>query len=355
MALYAKTLTTTFANLATTLSSMTANTSITISDPANVTLGSPDTSGTIGYIIKNYTGSYLVDLSPTDMSSINVGGVTSYNWFQGCTKLSGIGKLPNISTGQQRFYDCTNLVYVNTSNYTQMTNGYYMFYGCTSLTSFDLGNFLQLTSSKGMFMGCTSLASVTNFNSLTSLATTDNMFSNCTALTSFSITVSSSKIESAMYMFSNCTALTSFSMSNVDKLVYSDSMFYGCTSLTSFSFPSNVTTIKSMGSMFYGCSKLTTFDISIFTYASGIVMNHAFQNCTSLKTVYAYYNTTVSSTASSWSGAFSGDTALKSFNVTTLAAYNAMFNKTYSDYANIGLTSPITPTLAGQYVYKRIA
>src|SRR5574344_607931 len=330
MALYTNTLTTTFANLATTLSSMTANTSITISDPANVKLGSPDTSGTIGYIIKNYTGSYLVDLSPTDMSSINTGLVTSYNWFQGCTKLSGIGKFPNISTGQQRFYGCTNLVYVDISNYTHMTSCYYMFYGCTSLTSFDLGNFLQLTDSKGMFMGCTSLASVTNFNSLTLLATTDNMFS-------------------------NCTALTSFSMSNANKLVYSDGMFYGCTSLTSFSFPSNVTTIKDMRSMFYGCSKLTTFDISIFTYASGIVMNYAFQNCTSLKTVYAYYNTTVSSTASSWSGAFSGDTALKSFNVTTLAAYNAMFSKTYSDYANIGLTSPITPTLAGQYVYKRIA
>ena len=68
MALYTNTLTTTFANLATTLSSMTANTSITISDPANVILGASTNSSTLGYIIRHYTGNYLIDLSPTDLS-----------------------------------------------------------------------------------------------------------------------------------------------------------------------------------------------------------------------------------------------------------------------------------------------
>ena len=107
MALYTNTVETTFANLATTLAGLTENSNILITDVANVTFGTADASGTLGYIIAN-NGSCLIDLSPTDFSSLTVADMTSA--FGNCIHLTAIGNLPTgVTDGSNMFGNCTSL------------------------------------------------------------------------------------------------------------------------------------------------------------------------------------------------------------------------------------------------------
>src|SRR5574344_193633 len=125
MALYTNTLTCTWLELQTALAgagTLTANTSITVSDPANVVLGNSGTSGTLGYLIKNYTGSYLLDFTPSDFSTATY-TTNSTNLFNGCTKLSGMCKLPSSITNAFRmFQNCTGLTSIDTSGFTNVSN-----------------------------------------------------------------------------------------------------------------------------------------------------------------------------------------------------------------------------------------
>src|SRR5574344_2042744 len=133
--LFANTVTCTFSNLASTLSSLTTDTSITISDPANVVLNNSSVSGSLGNIIKSYTGSYLLDFSPSDFSASKY-TANATGLFNGCTKLAGMCKLPSSITNATRmFIGCTGLTSVDTSAFTNVTNTNMMFYNCTELTS----------------------------------------------------------------------------------------------------------------------------------------------------------------------------------------------------------------------------
>src|SRR5574344_1835133 len=135
MALYTNTLTCTWLELQTALSgagTLTANTSITVSDPANVVIGSSSTSGTLGYLIKSYTGSYLLEFTPSDFSTATY-TANSTNLFNSCTRLSGMCKLPSsIKNTGYMFYGCTGLTSIDTSVFTNVASAYYMFYGCTN-------------------------------------------------------------------------------------------------------------------------------------------------------------------------------------------------------------------------------
>jgi hypothetical protein len=126
---------------------MTANTSITISDPANVTLDSSiGTSGTLGYIIKVYsnTGSYLVDLSPTDLSTAQY-TIGATNLFRACTKLSGMCALPTgITDARYTFDGCSNLISVDTSTLSSVKNAMGLFRGCSSLSKVDSSVFTKV-------------------------------------------------------------------------------------------------------------------------------------------------------------------------------------------------------------------
>src|SRR5574344_2258067 len=163
MALYTNTLTCTWAELQTALSgagTLTANTSITVSDPANVVIGRYDTSGTLGYLIKNYTGSYFLDFTPSDFSTATY-TADSNCLFYGCTKLSGMCKLPSsITSASLMFYGCTGLTSIDTSGFTKVTNTTYMFFGCTGLTSIDTSGFTNVTNARYMFYNCTGLTSI---------------------------------------------------------------------------------------------------------------------------------------------------------------------------------------------------
>src|SRR5574344_2045448 len=213
MALYTNTLTCTWAELQTALSgtgTLTANTSITVSDPANVVLGSYDTSGTLGYLIKSYTGSYLLDFTPSDFSTSTY-TANSTSLFNNCTKLSGMCKLPSsITSASNMFIGCTGLTSIDTSGFTKVTNTTYMFFGCTGLTSIDTSGFTNVTNARYMFYNCTGLTSI-DTSGFTKVTNADSMFSDCTSLTSID-TSAFKNLTSASGMFFGCTSLKSIYM-----------------------------------------------------------------------------------------------------------------------------------------------
>src|SRR5574344_1188553 len=186
MALYTNTLTCTWAELQTALSgtgTLTSNTSITVSDPANVVLGSYDTSGTLGYLIKSYTGSYLLDFIPSDFSTSTY-TANSTSLFNNCTKLSGMCKLPSsITSASNMFIGCTGLTSIDTSGFTKVTNAYSMFSDCTSLTSIDTTGFTNVTNADGMFADCTGLTSI-DTSAFKNLTSASGMFFGRTSLKS---------------------------------------------------------------------------------------------------------------------------------------------------------------------------
>src|SRR5574344_1211781 len=162
MALYTNTLTCTWLKLQTALSgagTLTANTSITVSDPANVVIGNSDTSGTLGYLIKSYTGSYLLDFTPSDFSTATY-TANSNSLFYNCTKLSGMCKLPSSITNAFRMFSgCAGLMNIDTSGFTNVTNASNMFYNCVGLTSIDTSGFTNVTDASSMFYNCAGLTS----------------------------------------------------------------------------------------------------------------------------------------------------------------------------------------------------
>src|SRR5574344_977887 len=260
MGLYTNTVTTTWANLRTTLAALTANTSVTISDPNNVIFApmtsSPSTGTCFGDIIYSATPStVLVDFSDNDFSAnTNVTDASSTGtylyagWFgiicsdtisYFCTRLSGMGKLPTITTsGYQMFHGCTALTSIDTSAFTNVTSASYMFQGCTSLASIDTSAFTNVTSAREMFQGCTSLASIDA-----------SAFTNVT---------------NASYMFWNCTALTSIDASAFTNVTDAERMFQSCTSLASIDTTA-FTNVTNAREMFQGCTSLASIDASAFT------------------------------------------------------------------------------------------
>src|SRR5574344_1916828 len=182
MALYTNTLTCTWLKLQTALSgagTLTANTSITVSDPTNVVIGNSNTTGTLGYLIKKYTVSYLLDFTPSDFSTATY-TANSNSLFYNCTKLSGMCKLPSsITNAIGMFQNCTGLTSIDASVFTNVTNADGMFANCTGLTSIDTTAFTKVTVANGMFNGCTSLKSIYMYDckfNLSSEPTSTNNF-----------------------------------------------------------------------------------------------------------------------------------------------------------------------------------
>src|SRR5574344_22556 len=305
MALYTNTLTCTWAELQTALSgtgTLTANTSITVSDPAIVVLGSYDTSGTLGYLIKSYTGSYLLDFTPSDFSTSTYTS-NSTSLFNNCTKLSGMCKLPSsIKNTVYMFYGCTGLTSIDTSGFTKVTNTTYMFFGCTGLTSIDTSGFTNVTNARYMFYNCTGLTSI-DTSGFTKVTNAYSMFSDCTSLTSID-TTGFTNVTNADGMFADCTGLTSIDTSAFKNLTSASGMFFGCTSLKSI--------------YMYDCK---------FNYSSEPTSNNNFM--TSIQTDCMFY--------------------------VAPDSYDTWYSRLYTQYSYWGLSAAKTPTLNKVYIYRRIA
>jgi hypothetical protein len=273
-ALYSNTLTCAFSELSSKLDELTENTSITISDPENVVIGDSDTNGTLGYIIKNYTGNFLLDFSTSNFSSITYAG-TDNSFFTNCTKLSGMCALPTgITDARYTFDGCSNLVAVDTSTLSSVENAMGLFRGCTSLSKVDSSVFTKVTVARLMFKGCTSLVEL-NTSAFTNVVDASNMFADCTGFKSID-TSSFSKVSDANGMFSGCTELTSIETKYFTNVVDSSNMFSKCTSLTSIDTTS-FSKVETAVSMFYNCIGLTSIDTTPFIKVTNA--NNMFENC----------------------------------------------------------------------------
>src|SRR5574344_630269 len=103
--LYTNTVTTTWANLITTLNALTADSNIEITDPENVILDNSTTSGSLGYVVKNsHTRSYKLDFTPTDMTKAQYGPNNGLALFNGSKKLARNGDLPSALTNGHRLF-----------------------------------------------------------------------------------------------------------------------------------------------------------------------------------------------------------------------------------------------------------
>src|SRR5574344_311511 len=220
---------TAWADLENILNNADSNLKIKITDPENVVLGYSGTSGTLGNLIKSYTGEYLIDFTPSDFSEAKYTD-DSTRLFEDCTKLSGICKLPSsITNAFGMFWKCMSLTNIDTSAFTNVAKAVDMFNSCTKLSSIDTSIFKNLTDATAMFSNCTSLTGV-DTSGFTNVTKADSMFNDCKGLTSID-TTAFTKVTTAKYMFYGCTGLTSIDTSAFANVADADSMFYYCTGL----------------------------------------------------------------------------------------------------------------------------
>src|SRR5574344_119813 len=143
-----------------TAKSTTGTYLISVTDPANLTIGQSTESGTLGYILKNNSAtSVFYDLSDTDLTLSTVS--TFVSAFAGCTSLVSIGALP-------------------TNTLTDATN---MFNGDTALKSANVSALTSVTTTTGMFTGCSALKTLTVSKAfITNNGSTASLLTDCTAL-----------------------------------------------------------------------------------------------------------------------------------------------------------------------------
>src|SRR5574344_2075675 len=217
-----------FSDLNAWLSNAAANTadtaySLNVTGLTESNTKSSNTTGTIGYVLKNNSTKY-VNLSDTVIPS----SVTNMAFtFYGCTSLVTAPAIPSSVTDMHgTFYGCTSLVTAPAipSSVTDMA---YTFYGCTSLVTAPAIP-SSVTDMSYTFYGCTSLVTAPAIPS-----SVTNMY----------------------YTFYGCTSLVT-APSIPSSVTDMASAFYGCTSLvTAPAIPSSVT---DMASAFYGCTSLTS-------------------------------------------------------------------------------------------------
>src|SRR5574344_2021970 len=259
---------------------MSENTSFYITDPVNVVLDNSSVSGSLGNMIKSYTGSYLLDFSPSDFSTSEY-TTNATNLFNGCTKLAGMCKLPSsITDAYSMFGGCIGLASIDTTTFINVTTTSNMFNGCNMLASVDTTAFANVTNASEMFSGCTVLASI-DTAAFTNATNASSMFYRCAGLTSID-TSAFTKVTNASGMFNGCEKLTSIDTAAFTNVTIAGGMFSNCTGLTTIDTTA-FTKVTNTNSMFDGCTKLTSIDTSAFTNVTDT--RYMFHGCTGLTTI----------------------------------------------------------------------
>lgn len=267
-----------------------------------------------------------------DLSNLNTTNLKSLSgMFKECTSLTSLN-LSNFNTSlcssfSGLFQECTSLTTLDLSNFNTEKGKSFstMFEGCTSLISLNLSNFNteNVTNFIRMFKGCTSLTSLnlSNFNT-ENAERFEGMFQECTSLVSLDLSsFETPKAQEMRRMFQDCTSLTTLDVSNFD--VYNTgyikdddapaphyyngltSMFKNCTSLINLNmFPINIPHSEvehydhyyiNLEDMFRDCSSLRELDLQgFYTFMTctpkhivyGTMLDHTFEGCTNLKTIY---------------------------------------------------------------------
>lgn len=165
---------------------------------------SSETSGTLGYILKNNSTKYL-DLSyttlPNDLTNM------SYAFYR-CSSIVIPPTIPsNVTDITHIFRDCVSLT-ISPSLPTNITDMSYVFSGCSSLT--DLSNLVipsGVTNFDCAFNSCTALTSVPTIPSGATYLS--NTFNNCTSLTTIKIDITDYTSVTTTYTFRDCASLES--------------------------------------------------------------------------------------------------------------------------------------------------
>ena len=162
--------------------------------------------------------------------------------------------ISSLTTMDDLFERCVNLVSVetlNTDNATSMTR---MFSGCSNLTEISFTNTNKVTDMSAIFANCTKLKKLPELN--TGIVTSINAaFSNCTSITVIP-NLDVNKVTNMGYTFENCINIT-----EIPELIAPDNIsfyrtFYGCTKLITVPIL-NTSNIKDMTNAFYGCTNLS--------------------------------------------------------------------------------------------------
>lgn len=154
-----------------------------------------------------------------------------------------------------------------------VTSTAYMFYNCGyNLKEIDLSGLdtKNVTDMSNMFYGCSSLTSidVSGFDT-GKVESMNNMFNGCSNISSVDLSMlDTSRLEEINGMFSGCSKLTEVDMSNfifwnLDQMVM-QSAFYNCKSLKSVKFPVREIRLYNASSAFNYCSELISIDLSCF-------------------------------------------------------------------------------------------
>ena len=239
---------------------------------------------------------YCSNLTYVDSSNFDTSQVTSFHQtFASCTHLQFLDT-SNWDTGKstmfaEMFGFCRLLANINVSNWnvSQADSMYAMFNECQSLTSLDVSNFdtSNVTNMIQMFCNCYSLTSldVSNFNT-SQVTNMQYMFNGCSSLTSLDVSnFNTSQVTNMFAMFYNCNKLTSLDVSNFNtsKVTNMYQMFCNCSSLTSLDVSNfDTSQVTVMDFMFSTCSKLTSLDVSNFDTSKVTTMRYMFHNCSSL-------------------------------------------------------------------------
>lgn len=368
--LYTNTVTTTWANLITTLNALTADSNIEITDPENVILDNSTTSGSLGYLLKNsYTGSYKLDFTPTDMTKAQYGTNNGLALFNGCKKLAGIGDLPSaITNGNSMFTNCSAFKKWTLTKTSNITNASNMFLNCAAMSIFDATYMTNLTNAYGMFYssglgrvnGLSGFANVANATEMfretyftsfdmkdyfANVQYADGMFSYCYYLTSINVNLPNATTANSLFN-SDDTLTSATGLSTMSKIIGAADMFNGCTALTNISI--NFPSVTDASSMFRGCTGLQALDLSSLVAVTTI--SNLCNGCTNLTKIYCgpVPNCVV------YTQAFLSTALIKVF-VPTSGGYINWSTIVNEHYSTVGLYSAITPTFVSSVIYKRVA
>jgi len=368
--LYTNTVTTTWANLITTLNALTADSNIEITDPENVILDNSTTSGSLGYLLKNsYTRSYKLDFTPTDMTKAQYGTNNGLALFNGCKKLAGIGDLPSaITNGNSMFSNCSAFKKWTLTKTSNITNASNMFLNCAAMSIFDATYMTNLTNANGMFYasglgrvdGLSGFANVTNATEMfretyftsfdmkdyfTNVQYADGMFSYCYYLTSINVNLPNATTANSLFN-SDDTLTSATGLSTMSKIIGAADMFNGCTALTNVCI--NFPLATNAAEMFMGCASLSTLDLSSLVAVTTI--NNIASGCTNLTKIYCGSVSSVTTYAQAFLSS-----SLSKVYVSTSAANTNWTTIVKTNYSSAGLSAAITPTLISSVVYKRVA
>lgn len=269
------------------------------------------------------------------------------NMFSSCSNLVAIPQLntSSVTNFSGMFTYCRKLEAIPLINTESGTNFSYMFSSCSSLKTIPQLDTSKGTNFKEMFGSCSNLISIPLID--TGKGTDfSQMFNTCQALEEIPA-IDTSEGTNFGSMFTYCPKLTSIPLLNTGKGTSFSSMFNGCAALTSIPLL-NTSQGTNFTSMFNSCSSLS--NIPNLDTSNGTIFTSMFQNCIAL-TKLPQINTSKSTNCNQM---FSNDYAIGYYD---LSIYD--FSKVTSTSGLSSLISPMggetvrfNPTLDQNKIYN---